>query len=491
MKPFRRSLLSLLFVLGLVAGCSTDDAGGGGLLDTDDPGGGNSQLVLTIEGPNGASSGQVSVEAGELAKGFVATLTTASGNPVDDRFIALTPEQGFVNAPPSRANSGGANTGSDGELEFDYQAPETLSSQTTIELVASVEADGDTLEEVFEIELVRASAPVLTLSGPRNVAPGVANSGYRVTATKASGAQIAEACVSLKTSAGTISPGAETTCDESGLNGWLTDSVGVQTFSLTPPANISSDTTVTLSAEATIGGARGTATYPVNVLADTFQFTAPSSNASVVVGIQNKERLRFQWTRDADTPSGAEGVTGTVALSSDNNNVLFVINNGVTGARTLSATTNGNASGEFTQAIYVYSNASGQATITAEDSSTAQTATLLLNFVDGPTQINLDATPLQVEPSPSAARFSNLDVTVLNQAGQPIAGIEVEFQLLQAAGSSVNERVFPQVQVTNSSGQASSRYEAGPSEGTAQVRVRAENGALSNIRAITVAADEE
>ncbi|MEC9357818.1 MAG: hypothetical protein VX836_08110 [Pseudomonadota bacterium] len=494
LKSFLRAALCSTVCLAVLA-CSTDDEGSGGLLDADDPSGSGSSLVLTIEGSDGASSGQVTVEAGDIAEGFVATLKTGSGKVVKDRFIALTPDQGFVNAPPSNANTGGDNTDSSGEVEFDYQAPDTVTAARTIDLVASVELTssegGGTLEEEFQIKLTKASAPTLVITGPKNVAPGVTNAGYRVTVTKASGAQVPQACVTLRATSGTITPPAETTCSETGLTGYTTTDAGIKTFSYRPPASGGTDSVVNITAETTIGGTSGSAVYQVNILPDTFQFTSPAENESVFVGIDSKERLRFQWTRDSSTQTGSSGVSSSVKLSTDSNRALFVVNNAITGSATITATTSASNSGDFSEPVYIYSNNSGQVEVQAEDEATGQEATLLVNFVDGPTQINLDATPLIVNTSPNAGRFSNLEVTLLNGAGQPIEGVEVEFLLLQAAGTSVNERVFPEVQVTNESGEATSRYEAGPTEGAAQVRVRAENGALSNIREITVAEPEE
>lgn len=66
LTSFLRAALCSTVCLAVLA-CSTDDEGSGGLLDADDPTGSGSSLVLTIEGPNGASSGQVTVEAGDIA----------------------------------------------------------------------------------------------------------------------------------------------------------------------------------------------------------------------------------------------------------------------------------------------------------------------------------------------------------------------------------------------------------------------------------------
>lgn len=478
----------------LLGACTSGDDSGTGLIDTDDPTGSEDAWVLTIEGPDDTESGDYSVETGEVATGFVAHLETAGGDPVADEYITLTVSNGTIDAPPSESNTGGDDTDDDGDVDFSYEAPSGITSTTTVDIVASVDLPssqgGGTLEETFTVEIDPPSAPELTFAGPKNVAPGVTNSGYTVTVTKAStGAAIADACVTLTASLGTISPSASTTCD-SGLNGWVASDLGVVSFSLTPPTDVDSDTDLTLTASSQVNSVTGSASYTVTVLPDTFQFTSPSTNTSIEVGSDEKQQLEFQWTRDAETSSGAVGVAGNVVLTTDSSDARFLVgSSATTGSSSVTVATSASSSGNFTKSVYIYDTVGESVTVTATSESTGNETTLLLDFYDEPTEINLDATPLVIEPSPSTSRFSTLTATVLNQVGEPISGAQVTFTLVSGTYGT-GEQVFPTVAQTNSSGQASSRYEAGTLEGTASIQVTTENGVTSNTRVITVSSSD-
>ncbi len=487
---FRLSFLSS-FAVGLLA-CSGGGNSSGGLLDPNNPGGGTGSTTgqLTLVGPGAVPSGSLEVEAGSLTTGFVATLRSATGQPVAGRFISLKPASGFVNAPPSRANSGGATTDAAGQVAFSYQAPDSVTRRTIVALVASttVATGGTAIEQTYEIAVVPAAPPVLTLTCPANAAPGVANAGYFALVEKQNGEQVPAACITLTASGGTLSPPPSTTCDATAAAGNETNDAGRFNFSFTPPANVATDTVLTLTATTTVSGQSVSKTCQTTARADTFQFTAPEAGTPIVVGSENKEPLHFQWTRSPQTAGGARGVAGTLTLQISGGGRLVFNDDPFSESQSISANTSTASNGDFERPVSVFSNNSGQSTITAREQTTGRTATVIVQFVDSPGEINLDATPLQVQTSPNTGRFSNLVVTVLNQAGSPITGVDVDFLLVTPASSSVNERVFPQRQTTDASGQAKSRYEAGPTAGSAQVQVRVEGGGLSNLREITVVA---
>jgi len=470
-----------------LAACTSGDDSGTGLIDTSDPTGSEDAWVLTIVGPDNTESGDYSVESGDVATGFVATLETAGGEPVADEYITLTVSNGTIDAPPSKANTGGDDTDDDGEVDFSYESPSGITATTTVDITASVDLPssqgGGTLEETFTVEIDAPSAPILTIAGPKNVAPGVTNAGYTVTVTKAStGDAIADACVTLTTTLGTITPSAETTCD-SGYNGWVASDLGVVSFSLTAP-EASTDTALTLSASSEVNDVTGSASYAVSVLADTFQFTSPSENASAAVGIDNKQRLRFQWTRDADTSAGAVGVTGSVTLTTDDTtDARFLIGSATTGNASVTVSTLAANSGDFSQAVYLYSTSDGQVTVTASDATSGAEATLPLQFTADAAYIRLTASPSTLETSGNTG--STLTATVYNDAGAVITNSKVVFSVVSSPGSS-DEQLIPAQAYTNSSGVATATFYAGLLTGTVVVQATAENGLESNTRQITI-----
>jgi hypothetical protein len=472
----------------LIAACGGGD-GGDALLDPDNPGG-SAATSLEVLGPNQADSGTVKVEAGTITDGFVVTVLNNAGNPVEGAFVAIEADQGIINAPPSEANSGGDTSDSDGEVRFAYQAPDDIVTDTAIKITATVtDADsGDELTETYTLTVTAASPPVVKITGPSAVAPGVSNSGFKVAVTQASGAQVSDGCVTLSASSGTLSPTPTTTCSATGLAGYELSSTGTLSFSYTPPANVATDTSATLTASTNVASQDGSGSLTVTVAADTFQFTDPDAGAAIVVGSSNREALHFQWTRDADTPGGAAGVAGTVTLTADAP-ALLALGSDTSGTSSVTVSTKSSTDGDFAQSVYVFSNSAGTVTITAHDDTTDRDASLPLQFVDTPSEVNLDADPLVIESSPSSARFSDLEVTVLNQVGEPIEGVEVEFLLVTPVSTSDGEQIFPSVQVTDDEGKAYSRFEAGTAQGTATVQAKIQDSSVrSNTRTLTVEA---
>lgn len=466
----------------LLAACGSSD-GGDPLLDSGNPGG-STGSTLSIVGANGAASAKLEVEAGSLTSGFLATLANSSGTPIKGAFIALEPDQGFINAPPSKANSGGANSDASGKLAFAYQAPENITADTLVAIQGTATLDdGGKVAKAYQLTVTPPTTPVVTVTGKSEVAPGVANSGFSVTVRRGSGGQVPEACVKFAVSAGSVTAADASPCTD-GSGGFLTDDAGSLAFSLTPAAGLSEDTAVVITASSTVSGKKGSGSFTTTAKADTFQFTAPAVGMPIVVGSAGRVPVQFQWTRFST--SGNKGVSGQVSLSSSS--ARLALDPSSSGVQSLTVGTSASSLGDFSQPVYVYGTAAGQSSIKAQDPGSGLSTTLSLLFVQSPSSINLDASPLQIPASPSSNRYSTLTVTVLNEAGQPISGVTVNFQLEKSISDSSNERVFPTIQTTDANGQAKSRYEAGTVTGSATVRVTIDGSTLNDSRVITVVA---
>lgn len=489
-RVLARRSAAVLVALCLAACTGGEDSGGGPLLDEGNLGG-NSGL-LAVEGPDGAPSGALTVEAGSRTEGFVASLRSASGRALDGVFVSLRADRGSIVArrPGGGTSLGGAATDAGGEVAFAFLAPETVSDVTEVLIRASARipnstptTSDDAVEEAEYMVVVVPALPLeLTLTGPADVAPGVENAGFVATLRREDGSELPDACVTLTASSGTIAPAAQT-CDD-GRNGYLTDDLGRVAFRLRPPANAAADSTITITAEAAQNGQTARRTLSVTVRPDTFQFTAPAPNAAILVGAANAEPVQLQWTRAPSVPGGGSGVAGSVTLSTTRG--FFVVNGAAQPAgQTVTVATDAGAAGGLADDVRIASTTGGSATLTAASAAAGRSATTTVRFVDTAGEINLDAQPLIVQCSPNSNRFSTLTVTVLNGAGAPAAGVPVEFALLAGAGGA-NERLFPTRQTTDAQGVASSRYEAGTAAGTARVQAVVTGGGQSNIREIQV-----
>lgn len=488
-----RQLLSvpLLFLAGLLSACTTGDDTGSGLIDQDDSS--DTTWTLAVTGPDDADSGTLTVEAGDLTTGFVATLEDSDGDPVEDQYITVQASTGTINAPPTESNTGGDDTDENGEVSFSYQAPTELSSSQTVTITASVtlpsSQGGGTLETTYTLDLEPEAAPDVTITGPDQVAPGLENDGYTVTVSKASnGNPIADACVTLDVgTSASISPSADTTCT-TGSSGWTTDDDGDVAFAVTPNSSLSDGDTLTITASATVDDEEGTATKSLTVASDIFSLIAPEDSSTIEAGTSAKTELHLRWT-EGDSGS-AQGISGTVYLSSDSATAHFLIGDSSSAQSSTTARTSVDSLGDFEQTIYLYDTTSDTVTVTATSSDASESTTLLVYFTDEPSEIYLTAEPLTIEASPSDARYSVLTATVLDAQGEALADIPVTFAL--DGGQSTTAGYLSNTNATtDDEGQATTQYEAGTATGTASITAETDNGVSSNAREITVESDSD
>jgi hypothetical protein len=97
---------------------------------------------------------------------------------------------------------------------------------------------------------------------------------------------------------------------------------------------------------------------------------------------------------------------------------------------------------------------------------------LTFKLVGAPASLRFDADQHDIARNSAA----NLSVKVLDDVGQPVAGVPVHFQLARCAAGSCasDEDVEPKDAITSSDGVAYSAYFAGTSNGAAQISARAD-----------------
>lgn len=320
----------------------------------------------------------------------------------------------------------------------------------------------------------------LVITGPSSAAPGVSTTGFTATLTQGDNEALEGAFVQLTAEQGSI----DAPPDRPGTDGAETDGTGRVSFAFKPAATVIEAVTVKLVGHAEVGGRTADATYSVAVAPETFQFVSPAKGASAVVGVSHAIPLKLQWTRKAG--SGVEGIDGNVRLTTDAG--TFVVNgSALPPSEAIVLPTNGGAAGNFATPVAIAGSKRGLVTVTAADAELdSRHAQIIIQFVDQPTSLTLDADALTVQASPDASRFSNLTARVVNAQNEPVPGIEIRFQLTDRISDSVNERVLPSGGVTNENGSADSKYEAGPTNGTAVVRACIVGNTLCDSREIKV-----
>lgn len=199
---------------------------------------------LTLVGPGGRASGEVEVSAGAIATGFLASVRPGTNcQPRNGHQVNLTVLQGRIDAPPGDVNSGGGLTGSGGLLEFDFKAPDFITSATdiTIEGTATVARQTDRANFV-----VRVLPPVITITGPDTAFPGDTRQGYRLVLTRSDGRPLSNQRVSLSATQGTV----RHVRSSSSQANFTTDSLGAINFTFTPPSGIEDEVTIPITAQA-------------------------------------------------------------------------------------------------------------------------------------------------------------------------------------------------------------------------------------------------
>lgn len=202
------------------------------------------QPELTLIGPGGVASGDLEVSAGAIATGFLASVRPGTNcQPRDGHQVNLTVLQGRIDAPPGDINSGGGPTESGGLLEFDFTAPDFITSPTdiTIQGTATVARQTDRANYV-----VRVLPPVITITGPDTAFPGDTRQGFRLTLARSDGQPLADQRVNLSATQGTL----RHMRTSSSQSNFTTDAFGAINFTFTPPGGIEDEVTVTIQAQA-------------------------------------------------------------------------------------------------------------------------------------------------------------------------------------------------------------------------------------------------
>lgn len=223
----------------------------------------------------------------------------------------------------------------------------------------------------------------------------------------------------------------------------LSDGNGVATFTYTPTT--AGNDALTFS----VLGATVSASLAVS--GDDFTFITPASGSTVNVGLTANVTVQYR-------------VGG---VNQANKTVYFASTAGTLGAD--SVLTNG--SGQATTTLT--SNFAGAATVSASVQDTSAATTLPLSFVaTTPTNLVLQITPTAIPPnaSGSTAKQATVLARVTDVNGNPVQGQTVAFSRIADPS---NGNLNPATAVTDSNGEASSKYISGPnstSSGGVQIR---------------------
>ena len=447
--------------------------------------------TLTLLGPGNVASGDLEIPASRetasstrrgrdsFARSFQAQVRTAATcQSRADRTVTITAPQGRIDAPPGSIDSTSAQTSTAGTVDFDFLAPSGISAPTDILLSASATVARQTGTANY---LVRVLPPEISLTGPADAFPGTARTGFSIRLTDADGVVIAGERVTVTATQGTV----EHERSNQNQGNFETDSFGRLAFNYTPPANITSATNVTITANAfDLGISR---TLLVTVRPDSFRFASPTSNTAVNVGVANAADLIFEWRNAA----GA-GVAGTVVLTSTSNDARFLVNSDVESRGVRSVTVETNSTGAFQVPVRIFSNFSEFVTVTASSQANSQViARLPIQFVDqpgsDPDSAILTATPTAIDATTDPGATADLLFQVTNSANEPIDGINVTFEII-GGSTHPNEEIFP-IGGTTRQGQARSTYFTRPGTGAVvPVTLRAciEGGSICDDYQITV-----
>lgn len=280
----------------------------------------------------------------------------------------------------------------------------------------------------------------IEISGPSAI-PSGSSGEYTVRLLDAEGEGVRSTAITLATTLGTLSL-------ESGATSATTNANGELDFTLSGVDEDGDlvDGIAELSASATVADEAVRDELEVTITPTVFAFSSPADGTNVALNA--RQTLRLRWTSDAINISAP---------------VIFETDRGVLiDGDTIATTVTVDAVAGVAE-IEVLATASGTATVTATDEGTQQLqAALELLFVGEPTTLEISAaTPIRT------GRTSLIEVVVLDEGGEPIEGIQVDFSLVTAAGG----RLSPGTATTSATGTAYSSYTAGSSTGTAEVEI--------------------
>jgi len=197
----------------------------------------------------------------------------------------------------------------------------------------------------------------------------------------------------------------------------------------------------------------------ITVSAEDFSFSSPAADVAIPVTI--KQAVSIRYTSNNVPQSGKTisfaATAGSITLA--DNTVSPATCASTTAAST--ATTNASGVASVCVASATAGSATVQATLTGVAGVSAQ-ATLPISFVAvTPSKLVLQVSPTALSPNTSTSSNQKATVlaTVTDAGGNPVSGVTVDFnRCLDPSGGNLTQ---PSA-VTNSSGQASVQYAAGP-----------------------------
>ncbi len=217
-----------------------------------------------------------------------------------------------------------------------------------------------------------------------------------------------------------------------------------------------------------VSGAGASATQTVTVSGEDFTFVSPAANTAVAV--RNSQNLTVLYRKNGVPQSGVT--------------VSFAATVGTLTASSAVTDATGQAS------VSISSNFAAGSTVSAMLPSNTGQATLPLSFVaTTPSKLVLQISPTALAPNPAGTSSNQASViaTVTDADGNPVKDATVNFsQVADPSGGQLQQAST----VTDSSGQASVKYQSGPlstaSGGVVLKATYAGNSAVTNTAKLTV-----
>jgi hypothetical protein len=384
--------------------------------------------VITITATSGGASGKTTVTVSNTLQTL--TLSTSvpqipsaeGGTPATIKALLVDANNNVVpGATVDFQATSGALIVTQGTTDATGTAIATLGAGTSAQNRSiTVTATSGTTTATIQIQVIGTT---LTLSGPTSLVQG-AQGTYTVTLNDSGGNPIVGQAIALTSASGnTLTPASVTTGTE-----------GTATFALTA-TNAGTDTITATAFSGTLP-----ATQQVSVSNQAFTITAPKANAAIAVGLGNAVPVTINWT------ASGTGQTGTVNFS--------------TSRGTISPTSVPVTAGALTQAVTLYSTSAGAATVSAtavQSGTTVASAQTPVSFyapVSTAASVSVQANPSRV----ATQGQSTVVATVEDGSGNPVQSATVDFTLTDTTGGTLSSGSA----VTNSSGQATVTYTAGP-----------------------------
>lgn len=338
---------------------------------------------------------------------ITAFVKDANNNALTDTAVAFSTDTGTL-------SSVSATTGTSGIATATFSAGNDHSNRTATITVTSGSVAGSVTLPVQGTKLSFAGATTVPLS---------TNTTLSFTATDSKGSPIAGAPLTVTSSLNNGVSSSAGTTDSSGQ------------LSVTYAATNAGSDTVSVQG---IGASLSTV---IVVSGEDFAFTSPVASTSVPVGQTQAVKVRYR-------KNGVAQVGQTVN---------FAATVGTLSAA--SAVTDGN--GEAT--VNVSSTFAGSSTLSASIAAAGAQATLPMNFVaTTPAKLVLQVSPTALAPNPTGSTNNQATVvaTVKDANDNPVSGVTVNFSQTADPSGGLLQQASAQ---TDSSGQASVKYQSGPS----------------------------